>query len=128
MESFIMLDSVNSFSRLDHKKSIKPKYRVHPGPIESSLFDDEIINTLMKSSFLDLEALFTTMPWEKFFWLWKPGMFLQKLSFPSPSLSAILNKKNSQKTGSVSAKCVDSTPRKLGSSSTLPSSENLGHR
>lgn len=73
----------------------------------------------MKSSFLDPEALFTTMPWEKFFWLWKSGMFLQKLPFPSPSLPAILNKKNkpSQKTGSVSAKCVDSTPRKLGSSS-----------
>ena len=65
----IMLDSVNSFSRLDHKKSIKPKYRVHPGAIESSLLDDKIINTLMKSSFLDPEALFTTMPWEKFFWL-----------------------------------------------------------
>lgn len=120
---------VSAFFRLDHKKSIKPKYRVHPGPIESSLFDDEIINTLMKSSFLDLEALFHNYALGKIFLALKAhGMFLQKLSFPSPSLSAILNKKNSQKTGSVSAECVNSTPRKLGSSSTLPSTENLGHR
>ena len=63
-----MLDSVNSFSsqRLDHKKRIKPKQRVHTGTIGSSLLDDEIINTLMNSSFLDPEPFSQLCPGKKF--------------------------------------------------------------